>query len=80
MPPTKEQFNDAWHQIRDASGWNTHIPYKNLRHLAVARYRRFFTYEAIAPWTGHDVNTLMSYYILQAEDALVQAHKVLRDK
>jgi hypothetical protein len=80
VPPTKEQFNDAWHQIRDASGWNTHIPYKNLRHLAVARYRRFFTYEAIAPWTGHDVNTLMSYYILQAEDALVQARKVLRDK
>lgn len=80
VPPTKEQFNDAWHRVRDASGWSPHIPYKNLRHLAVARYRRFFDYDDIAPWTGHDVKTLMSYYILPAEGALARARKVLRDK
>lgn len=80
VPPTKEQFNDAWHQVRDASGWSTHIPYKNLRHLAVARYRRFFDYDDIAPWTGHDVKTLMSYYVLPAEDALEKAREVLGDR
>lgn len=80
VPPTKEQFNDAWHRVRDASGWSSHIPYKNLRHLAVARYRRFFDYDDIAPWTGHDVKTLMSYYVLSADDALARAQSILQDR
>jgi hypothetical protein len=35
VPPTGEQFNDAWHVVRDATGWNKTIPYRNLRHHAV---------------------------------------------
>lgn len=35
VPPTREQFNTAWHAVRDACGWPTYIPYRNLRHHAI---------------------------------------------
>ena len=76
VPPTKEQFNAAWHVVRDAVGWNRAIPFKNLRHHAVLWWKANvpdITWETIADWDGHDVRTLMGYYIIASEDATVRA-------
>lgn len=78
MPPSKEMFNAAWHTVRDAVGWPTHIPYKNLRHHSALWLRsKGFEWEEIAAWDGHDVLTLESYYRLPASDSAVRARRVL---
>lgn len=79
LPPTKERFNDEWHKVRDASGWDTQIPYKNLRHFAILRWKRLLgmEYEDIAPWSGHDHRTLEAYYRVPTEGAMKAARKRL---
>jgi hypothetical protein len=78
LPPTGEQFNDAWHVVRDAVGWKKTIPYRNLRHHAVLWWKANLPqtdtdvatgWETIADWSGHDVRTLMAYYVIPSEEA-----------
>ena len=62
LPPTNEQFNEAWHVVRDACSWPKYIPYKNLRHHAALWWRKQgLAWATIADWDGHTVRTLMSY-------------------
>ncbi len=78
LPPTNEQFNDAWHVVRDACGWSKAIPYKNLRHHAALWWRKQgFAWETIADWDGHAVKTLLSYYLVASEDATKEARPKL---
>lgn len=77
-PPTNEMWNDAWHVLRDAIEWPPYIPYKNLRHHAACWWHDLdFAWETIALWDGHDVKTLMAYYVLPAENAHEQARAIL---
>lgn len=77
-PPTREQFNDTWHVIRDACRWPSSIPYKNLRHHAALWWRtQGFAWETIAAWDGHDVQTLMAYYLVALEEATKKARSTL---
>jgi hypothetical protein len=78
VPPTGEQFNDAWHVVRDAVRWKKTIPYRNLRHHAVLWWKANLPrtdseeatgWETIADWSGHDVRTLLAYYVIPSEDA-----------
>ena len=82
VPPTGEQFNDAWHVVRDAVGWKTTIPYRNLRHHAVLWWKAKLPrtddedpvdWDTIADWSGHDVRTLMAYYVIPSEEATKRA-------
>jgi integrase len=82
VPPTGEQFNDAWHVVRDAVGWKKTIPYRNLRHHAVLWWKANLPqtdtdegtgWETIADWSGHDVCTLMAYYVIPSEEATKRA-------
>lgn len=78
VPPTKEQFNDAWHVVRDAVGWPTYIPYRNLRHHAALWWRdQGLDWEQIAEYDGHDVRTLMAFYVRPADDGRVKARGLL---
>lgn len=77
-PPTNEMWNDAWHVVRDAIEWPRYIPYKNMRHHAACWWRSLgFEWEGIADWDGHDVKTLMAYYVLPAEDGRQKARAIL---
>jgi hypothetical protein len=78
VPPTGEQFNDAWHVIRDAVGWKATIPYRNLRHHAVLWWKAKLPrtddedpvdWDTIADWSGHDVRRLMAHYVIPSEQA-----------
>ena len=82
LPPTGEQFNDAWHVIRDAVGWKKTIPYRNLRHhtvlwwktkLARSKTDEGTDWDTIADWSGHDVRTLLAYYVIPSEEATKRA-------
>jgi len=78
QPPTSEQFNAAWHVVRDACNWPKYIPYKNLRHHAALWWKeQGFAWETIAAWDGHSVRTLMSYYLIASEDATREARRRL---
>ena len=78
QPPTTEQFNDAWHVVRDACNWPKYIPYKNLRHHAALWWKeQGLAWETIAAWDGHTVQTLLSYYVVAAEDATTKARTTL---
>ncbi len=54
VPPTGEQFDDAWHVVLDAVGWSRTIPYRNLRHHAVL-WRK-----AMLPMTDTDESTQLT--------------------
>jgi hypothetical protein len=82
VPPTGEQFNDAWHVVRDAVGWKKTIPYRNLRHHAALWWKAKLPksdtddatdWDTIADWSGHDVRTLLAYYVLPSEEATKRA-------
>jgi hypothetical protein len=86
VPPTGEQFNDAWHVVRDAVGWTKTIPYRTLRHHAVlwwkAKLPKSDTQDAtdldtIADWSGHDVGTLLAYCVIPSEEATKKARSRL---
>ena len=75
-PPSKEQFNDAWHVVRDAIGWTITIPYRNLRHHVILWWKQHIDgaeWTTLADWSGHDVRTLQSYYLIASEDATARA-------
>jgi len=81
-PPTGEQFNNAWHVVRDAVGSRKTIPCRNLRHHAVLWWKAHLPqtdtddapgWETIADWSGHDVRTLMAYYVIPSEEATKRA-------
>jgi integrase len=77
-PPTGEQFNHAWHVVRDGCGWPRAIPYKNLRHHGALWWRaQGFAWETIAAWDGHDVQTLMAYYLVPSAEATKRARTTL---
>lgn len=81
VPPTKEAFNDAWHIVRDSVDWPRYIPYKNLRHHAALWWKsKGFAWELIADWDGHDVQTLLKYYVLPEEDGNEKARKILDEE
>jgi integrase len=82
VPPTGEQYNDAWHVVRDAVGWTKTIPYRNLRHHAVLWWKAKLPrtddedpvdWDTIADWSGHDVRTLQAYYVVPSEQATKRA-------
>jgi hypothetical protein len=78
VPAHREQFNDAWHVIRDGCAWPRAIPYKNLRHHSALWWRtQGFAWETIAAWDGHDVQTLMAYYLVASEEATKKARTTL---
>lgn len=79
LPPTKERFNDEWHKVRDACGWDPAIPYKNLRHHAILRWKALLPdhkWEDLAPWSGHDWRTLQAYYVIPSQDSNQRARAV----
>jgi hypothetical protein len=62
--------------------WRKPIPYRNLRHHAVlwwkAKLIRSDTeeptdWDTIADWSGHDVRTLLAYYVIPSEEATKRA-------
>lgn len=80
LPPSREQFNDAWHVVRDAVGWNPTIPFRNLRHHAALWWKaniKDIEWATIADWDGHDVRTLQAYYVIASEDATTRARAQL---
>lgn len=80
LPPSKEQFNDAWHVVRDAVQWTHTIPYRNLRHHAILWWKNNLPgigWETLADWSGHDVRTLQGYYVIASEDATSRARPEL---
>lgn len=78
LPPTRERFNNTWHRVRDDCGWTRSIPYKNMRHHAALWWKaQGFAWETIADWDGHDVKTLMAFYVLDVEESTKRARTKL---
>ncbi|GAA1970990.1 hypothetical protein GCM10009798_34710 [Nocardioides panacihumi] len=79
VPPTKEGFNDEWHIIRDAISWKTYIKYRNMRHHAALWWKaNGHSWGLIAEYDGHDVKTLLSYYVLASEDERGKSKDILK--
>lgn len=75
-PPTKEILGDRWRAQRAQSTWSPDIPWRNARHHTVMWWRanladpvtgELFAWERIAPWLGHDVQTLLAHYVRTGE-------------